>query len=145
MKYNKGELIIPMLMAAFMAAYCYQVRVIPFDVLIWPACVAIVVVTLMIVVICTYVFDTPKSEHRRASFHKPFMLILITVIFLAGMKLIGFSLGSFFYLLAIQLYLGAEKKRAFAVSIAVVLFLHVVMIMGLGLAVPRLVTPYFTL
>ena len=73
------------------------------------------------------------------------MLILITVIFLAGMKLIGFSLGSFFYLLAIQLYLGAEKKRAFAVSIAVVLFLHVVMIMGLGLAVPRLVTPYFTL
>ena len=81
----------------------------------------------------------------KETFKKPLFLLLATVLFLAIMPWVGYTLSNFAYLLGVQLYLGSEKKRAYFVALGITIILHVVMVMLLGLTVPRLETPFFTL
>ena len=145
MKINRGELVVPALMAAFTAAYYWQVREVPSEVLIWPGYITIVLGILAMLVLLTYAFKGAAGKAKKGSLRRPCVLVLITAAYLGTMKYSGFTIGSFLYLVIVQLYLGSEKKRAFGVALAVALFLHFVMVVGLGLAVPRLRTPWFNL
>lgn len=145
MKLNKGEFVVPAVMAAFTAAYYWQVREVPSEVLIWPGYITIALGVLTFLVLLAYAFDAPLKKSEKGSLRRPFVLVLITAVYLGAMKYTGFSIGSFLYLIYVQTYLSSSKKRSFLVALAVTLFLHLVMVIGLGLAVPRLTTPWFNL
>lgn len=145
MKVNKGELIVPALMAAFIAAYYWQVRDIPSEVLIWPGYITVALAVLLVLVMVSYAFRASGEKTQKDNLRRPFLLVLFTSAYLVAMKYTGFSLGSFVYLFGIQIYLGSRRKRAFFVALSVALFLHFVMVIGLGLGVPRLNTPWFKL
>lgn len=150
MKFNKGELIVPLVMAAFLAAYYFQVRDIPPEVLEWPLYLAIALTVLLIIVLVIYLPGKPGQDggeetRNPGAILKPFILTVATVVFLIAMKFIGFTFSCFLYLSGVQLFLGSLVKRTLIVSIVVVFFLHTVMVVGLGLPVPRLITPYFKL
>ena len=143
MKLNRGELVVPGLMAAFTAAYYWQVREVPSEVLIWPGYITIALGIFAALVLMTYAFKGSTVKAKKGSLRRPFVLVLITVAYLGAMKYTGFTIGSFLYLMCVQVYLGSGKRRAFIVALSVSLFLHFVMVVGLGLAVPRLTTPWF--
>lgn len=153
MKIKKGELIIPALMAATTAAYYFQVwaKRLPYSVIVWPIYVTITLLILLALVVVFYIPAEGVSEEKKEAklfketFKKPLFLFLTTVLFLAIMPWVGYTVSSFAYLFGVQLYLGSEKKRAFLVALAIAIILHVVMVVLLGLSVPRLETSFFTL
>lgn len=153
MKIKKGELIIPALMAATTAAYYFQVwaKGLPYSVVVWPIYVTITLLILLALVVVFYIPAEGVSEEKKEAklfketFKKPLFLFLTTVLFLAIMPWVGYTVSSFAYLFGVQLYLGSEKKRAFLVALAIAIILHVVMVVLLGLSVPRLETSFFTL
>ncbi len=61
------------------------------------------------------------------------------------MPFLGYAASSFLFLFGTQAYLGANKKIAFFVSLALTVLLHLVMIRIIDLDLPRLVTPFLTL
>ena len=144
MRINKGELVVPSLMLMFMGAYYFQVRNIPHDVLRWPFFVAIALFFSLAAVFFVYVrTPTPSKDAKSAEWRKPVVLVAATTAYLWAMPYIGYSICSFLYLLGIQIYLGSSFKKALVVSAAIVFLLHAVLIEGLRMPVPRLITPYF--
>ena len=127
MKIKKGELIIPALMAATTAAYYFQVwaKGLPYSVIVWPIYVTITLLILLALVVVFYIpaegVSVEKKEAKlfKETFKKPLFLFLTTVLFLAIMPWVGYTVSSFAYLFGVQLYLGSEKKRAFLVALAI--------------------------
>lgn len=140
---DKGELIVPGLMGAFILAYHFQVRTVPSEVLLWPYLVTAALVVMLSVVL----FQVLKGDGRakkKMSLKKPAALLLLTVGYLAIMRFAGYTVSSFLFLLGTMLFLGASRKMALIVSVSIAAILHVVMISFMDLALPRLVTSLFT-
>lgn len=150
MKINKGELIVPGIMAAFLAAYFYQVWAdeVPADVLTWPIYVGAALAVCLLLVAVLYIpqrGEAAKAAVNVSAFKKPVALLIMTAVYIAAMNWIGYTLGSFLFLLVVQIYLGSGWRRALLVALVVAALLHVVMVELIGLGVPRLTTPWLTL
>ncbi len=142
-KVDKGELIVPGLITAFILAYHFQVRTVPSEVLLWPYIVTVALVAMLGVVLFQ-IFKSPTKARKTMALRKPAALLLLTTGFLVIMKFAGYTLSSFLFLLGTMLFLGTGRKMAFIVSFAVAAVLHVVMISAMDLTLPRLVTSAFT-
>jgi hypothetical protein len=140
---DKGELIVPGLMGAFILAYHFQVRTVPSEVLLWPYIVTAALVVMLSVVLYQ-VLKKQGQTRKKTALKKPAALLLLTAGYLVSMKFIGYTVSSFLFLLGTMVYLGAGRKMAFIVSVSIAAILHVVMISFMDLTLPRLVMSMFT-
>jgi len=137
---DKGELVVPGLMIAFLAAYHAQAYSLSSEVLLWPR-----IVTVLLVLLLGAVFLQIRRKEKGASggksLKKPAVLFVITLAYLGSMPFLGYSLGSFLFLLITMRFLGTSVRRALLISLGLTLVLHGVMISLMDLPLPRLVTP----
>lgn len=134
---DKGELIVPGLIVAFLIAYHVQVRDVPSEVLLWPYMITIALV-VMVGIVLFQVLREGGGGGVTTQLKKPAALFALSVGYLAIMKIAGYTLSSFFFLLCTMLVLGAGKKTAIVVSLSIAAILHAVMISVLGLDLPGL-------
>jgi hypothetical protein len=141
---DRGEFIVPGIMGLFIAAYHWQVRSIPSEVLLWPY----LVTGVLAVMLGATLFRIAKGVYGAAkgwSLKKPAGLLLVTALYLSAMPFLGYSASSFLFLFGTQAWLGANKRTAFIVSLVLTALLHLVMLRIVDLDLPRLITPLFTL
>ena len=168
MKINKGELVIPGIMAAFLAAYFVQVlapaglveackrfmsqeaidaffQAVPLENLTWPVYVGCALALGIVAILAMYACRESPAKKPGASMAKPALFVVMTVVYLVAMNWLGYTLSNCLYLLAVQLFLGSGARRAVLVAVIVSALLHVVMVQLIGLSVPQLTTPWFVL
>ena len=143
-KIHKGELLVPGMMILFLLAYHGQTYALSSEVLLWPRIVTVLLVVLMGAVL----LQTRKKEKKASSegaLKKSVALFAITLVYLGSMPFLGYTLGSFLFLLVTMVFLGTRRKGAFLISLVLTLLLHGVMISLMDLPLPRLVTSLGTL
>ena len=141
---DKGELVVPGLMIAFLAAYHVQVHSLSPEVLLWPRIVTVLLVLLMGAVFLQ-IWGKEKGVSYKKSLKKPAVLFVITLAYLGSMPFLGYSLGSFLFLFVTMRFLGTPARRGLLIALVLTLVLHGVMISLMDLPLPRLVTPLGTL
>lgn len=143
-KFDTGELIVPGIVALFVISYHVQVRDIPRDVLIWPLIVTVILLLLLAAVLFQ-MFRGFYGAVTNKPLLKPMALLLSSVVYLMVMPYLGYTLATFGFLMGLQIYLGARPANATIVAFSTTAILHVVMIIVMGLSLPRLETPFLTL
>ncbi len=139
---DKGEFVIPGLMIAFLLAYHVQTCSLASEVLLWPRIVTVLLVLLMgAVFLQIWRKEKVSSENEKRSLKKPVVLFVIALVYLGSMPFLGYTLGSFLFLLVTMRFLGTRAKRAFLIALVITLILYGVMILLMDLPLPRLVTP----
>lgn len=143
-KVDKGELLVPGMMILFLLAYHGQTHALSSEVLLWPRIVTFFLVVFMGALLLQ-IRGKEKKPSSGGGLKKPVALFAITLVYLGSMPFLGYTLGSFLFLLVTMVFLGTRRKRAFLIALVLSLLLHGVMISLMDLPLPRLVTSLGTL
>lgn len=142
---NWGETIVPGLTVLFLIAYFFQTRDASIDVLKWPIAIAAIVIVLMILVLCFFLY-APRPSIKKPDLGKALLLVIAPVLYIATMPYLGFALGSLLFLGCLFRFLGSRSWwRTCFVAVLITAILYVATIVLMDMSLPRLELGSFVL
>ncbi len=148
------ELFVPFLSIFFSLLYLGQVWREPRIVVLWPYIIMAMLVGCSALIVLKDLMEGRGQEDRKEGTFvgilpwmkmavKPLLISGATIIYLAGVGCLGFTLSNFLYLVILIWLLGTRKIRTlFGLSLLISVILHLVMIDFLQMPVPRLIIPW---
>lgn len=142
-----GEAIVPALALVFGASFFFQTMDAPRKAIIWPIIVASTVGVFWICILAAFVIKraplrertTQGGDSKPMKTKGPVMVLAGTVLYLAVIPWLGFSLSNFVFMISIFRALGGTNwTRNLIVASIISLFLHLVLVYFMQLSVPRL-------
>jgi hypothetical protein len=144
-KVNLGEIVVPALALAFVAAYFIQVRNAPAVALYWPLTVAAALALFWVAVVVRFVWVRQEPSGlvvKKAAGLIPARVALVffaSVGYLAVVSWLGFTLSNITFMLVIFRGLGGRNwTRNIFVALAIAVFLHVALVVLMQLSLPQL-------
>lgn len=151
---KREELFVPIIVVLCSLLYVVQVWGFPLVVVLWPYIVmAFLIICTAVVVVEGMAGDWLRETGKHVSGEgfsallrkgmKPLIITGVTVIYLAVIEYLGFTLSNFLYLLVLLRALGNRRIWfIIVISLAIVLILHLVMNSFLQMPIPRLHIPF---
>lgn len=142
-----GEAIIPGITIGFGISYFIQTVDAPNGTLFWPAATATLTGLFLIVIVLKFIIKQPKTTNLELSekeishsIIRPALILIGPLCYLFALPFLGFTLGSFIFMLFLFRGLGSTNWiRNFIVAAAIASFLHLALIFFMKLSLPRLV------
>ncbi|MFH1757055.1 MAG: tripartite tricarboxylate transporter TctB family protein [Pseudomonadota bacterium] len=148
------ELIVPLLSIFFSLIFLSQVWGEPRIVVLWPYIIMALLIGCSALIVLKGLKEGWRQEAREEKAFagiwpwmkiavKPLLISGTTVIYLAGVDTLGFTLSNFLYLMILIWCLGTRKTwTLIGLSLVITVILHVVMIDFLQMPVPTLTIPW---
>ena len=145
---NWGEAIVPGIALLFGAAFFFQTYAGPSKALYWPIIVAVVFGVFWLLAVIKFLFMTPtepaapddkKSGGIVARYGRSLLIGGGALVYVILVPYLGFTVGSFLFMLAIFRGLGSRKWLTnILVSIGITAFLHVALIVLMKMSLPQI-------